>query len=314
MTEQKIILVTGGCGYLGSKLLEKLGVREDMTIRIFDNLSSGSHQALMNLPAGANYEFFEGDILDSVALERALIDVDAVIHLAAVVQTPLSFENPSWIQQVNQFGTTSLVMACLNAGVSRFIYASSTSVYGPNKYATEGDPCRSLGPYAESKFKAENFVLDSANRGLEPTVLRFGVFTGLSKVTRYNTVANKFAFYAGVHRPLTVYGKGEQTRAFISIEDASDAILFTFDKAENTSGEVFNVVSENLSIKDLVGIIKDVYPAATERYVEQDIRTHYNYESDNTKFKKLGWQPSQSILESLEGIIAGFTKYQKIRI
>ncbi len=313
MAKEQIILVTGGCGYLGSKLLEKLGARANLTIRIFDNLSSGSHQALMDLPTGAKYEFFEGDILDSVALGRALTGVDAVIHLAAVVQTPLSFENPSWIQQVNQFGTTSLVEACLKAGVSRFIYASSTSVYGPDKYATEGDPCRPLGPYAESKHKAENFVLDSVNRGLQPTVLRFGVFTGLAKVTRFETVANKFAFYAGVQRPLTIYGKGEQTRPFLAIEDAAKSILFALDNGQNTGGEVLNVVNDNLSIKDIAEIIKEIHPSASERYVEQDIRTHYNYESDNTKIKKLGWQPSKRIAESLESIITKYSGYQKIQ-
>src|SRR5690554_3662234 len=135
------LLVTGGCGYLGSQLIRTLatalapaqpsGQPAPLTIRILDNLHSGQIRALMDLPDQAAYEFLEGDLLDPSALRYALRDVDAVIHLAAIVRTPLSFDNPAWLEQINHWGTAQLVEAALANGVRRVILTSTAAVYGP---------------------------------------------------------------------------------------------------------------------------------------------------------------------------------------
>ena len=142
-----VLLITGGCGYLGSQLLRDLGqgAGSDTTIRILDNLDQGRQTALMDLPAGPNYEFIEGDILDPATVNLALDGVETVIHLAAVVRTPLSFDNPAWLKQVNQWGTANLVEACLQNDVRRLVYTSSTAVYGPGGPFSEGDTCSTAG-------------------------------------------------------------------------------------------------------------------------------------------------------------------------
>ena len=128
------ILVTGGCGYIGSQFLRDLpGLLKDteLKIRVLDNLQEGRPEALMGLPDDTTYEFVEGDILDPSVQRAALRDVDSVVHLAAIVRTPLSFDDPTWVDQVNHWGTTHLLEACLKEDVQDFVFASSAAVYGP---------------------------------------------------------------------------------------------------------------------------------------------------------------------------------------
>jgi len=311
------ILVTGGCGYLGSQLIRdfyelKNELGSIPTIRILDNMESGKHNAIMNLPPDGKYQFIEGDILDPAALRRSLDGVDVVVHLAAKVNTPLSFNNPGWVQQVNQWGTAALVDACAEKGVQRIIYTSDTAVYGPGITATEGDVCKPLGSYAQSKFEGEKYIQLGTNRGVNSTILRFGTFCGRSTVTRFESVANKLAFYAGVNRALTVYGDGKQTRPFITIKDASDAILFSILNSEDTSNAIFNVASENFTVLDIVERIQTNKPETRVRYVEQDIRTRYNYEASSNKFHSIGWKPKYPIYDALEDIINLFQGFDKL--
>ncbi|HHO56329.1 MAG TPA: NAD-dependent epimerase/dehydratase family protein, partial [Trueperaceae bacterium] len=99
----RAILLTGACGYLGSELIRELAaIYPDKTIRILDNLQNQGYAALMNLPE-ASIEFIEGDILDTQTVEYALQDVDSVVHMAAIVTTPMNFEHPTWVHQINHW-------------------------------------------------------------------------------------------------------------------------------------------------------------------------------------------------------------------
>src|SRR5688572_11560649 len=116
------VLVTGGAGYLGSQLIADLASDPAVAaVRVFDNMSTGRHDALMDLVATKPFEFIEGDILDGHGLDRVLMGIDVVIHLAACVRTPLSFDNAAMLQQVNHWGTATLVEHCLSAKVGRLI-------------------------------------------------------------------------------------------------------------------------------------------------------------------------------------------------
>ncbi len=311
------ILVTGGCGYLGSQLIRDLArdsAGGGLTIRILDNLQAASQQALMDLPDTASYELVEGDVLDPSVLRVALRGVDAVVHLAAIVRTPLSFEQPNWVEQVNHWGTSHLVEACLDAGVETFIYASSAAVYGPGGPFDEESPCRPMGTYATSKRAAERAVLTAAERGLEPVVLRIGTLFGAAPVTRFDAVVNKFAYIAGVRRALTVYGDGEQRRPVVHVRDASDAIRWFLEHRGDIRPAIVNVVGANPSVIDVVDAITELRPHTQVRYTEQDIRTHLSFETNGEKLRALGWQPSHSLKDGIAELLDGFRGFEALAL
>lgn len=307
--ELNTILVTGGCGYLGSQLIRDLATDNRFpqpTIRILDNLQRGQIRALMDLPTAGNFQFVEGDLLDTATVRLALRNVDAVVHLAAVVRTPLSFENPSWLEQVNHWGTAQLVESCLSAGIERMVFASSTAVYGPGGPCVESDPCRPQGPYAQSKLAAEEGVLAAMERGLQPAVLRFGTLFGAAPVMRFDAVANRFAYLAGVARPLTIYGSGEQHRSFLHVRDASAAIRHCLLRPE-LSG-LLNAVSANVSIAELVEIVRVHKPGIDVRFVEQDIRTHYSFAADSQKLRDTDWHPDVTLSAGVGEVVEHFAQ------
>jgi UDP-glucose 4-epimerase len=309
---QTTLLITGGCGYLGSQFLRDLATDArfgNVTVRILDNLQRGQTQALMDLPGAATFQFVEGDILDAATVRLALRDVDAVIHLAAVVRTPLSFENPAWLEQVNHWGTAQLIEACLQSGVQRLIFASSTAVYGPGGPYREGDACRPQGAYAQSKYAAEQSILTARARGLQPTILRFGTLFGVAPVMRFEAVANRFAYLAGIERPLTVYGDGRQRRPFIHTRDASAAIRHCL--LQIPPGELFNVVGVTASILDLVEALRQQKPALDVRFVEQDIRTHFSFDATSATLEQTGWSPTVDLESGLGELMGRFQHLSK---
>jgi UDP-glucose 4-epimerase len=315
--EVPALLVTGGLGYVGSQLIRDMA--EDprfsgMTIRVLDNLQRDGYQALMDLPEKGNYQFVEGDILDPVVVRRALTGVEAVVHLAALVKTPFSFDHPAWTEQVNHWGAARLVEHCLEAGVDRFIFASSASVYGPGGPFDEASPCRPVGPYAQSKWRAERAVLAAAGRGLRPTVLRLATVFGHAPTTRFDAVANRFAYLAGVGRPITVYGTGEQTRPLVHVRDASQAIRFCLACEPETAGGLFNVVGENASVLDLVEAVRLVKPEVRVHYAEQDVLTHFSFAVDGRKLEWLGWEPRYTIEAGMAEVFGRFRNVDTLRL
>jgi nucleoside-diphosphate-sugar epimerase len=300
------VLVTGGCGYLGGQFLRDLPTiweDSDLKIRILDNLERGRPEALMDLPDEARYEFVEGDVLDPSIQRAVLRDVDAVVHLAAVVRTPLSFDEPTWVEQVNHWGTSHLLEACLDAEVEDFVFASSAAVYGPGGPHAEDDPCDPMGAYAHSKHEAERAVRSADRRGLRTTILRLGTAYGGAPVTRYEAVANRFALLAGTRRPLTVYGDGTQKRPFIHVKDASQLLCWTLENRGRTAGKTLNAFERNASIMDLVEAVRETHPDVETRRTEQDVRTHLSFELENG-LRSLGWTPSRNIAEGLGELIS----------
>ncbi len=306
------ILVTGGCGYLGSQVIRDLThhVPSLTTVRILDNMRPGQMRALMDLPSHVAYEFVEGDLLDPSILRFVLHEVDAVIHLAAVVRTPLSFENPAWLEQVNHWGTAQLVEACLGAGTQRLIFAGTAAVYGPGGPYDEEAVCRPQGPYAQSKLAAERVILAAQSRGLQPTILRLGTLYGLAPVTRFDAVANRFAYLAGICRPLTVYGDGHQRRPLVHVVDAAAAIgqLVTQPvTSTSATGPIFNVVGCTPSVQEIVEAVQSVALTTAVHFTEQDIRTHFSFEAKNDKLLAQGWAPAFTLADGMHEIIQRFT-------
>lgn len=300
------VLVTGGCGYIGSHFLRDLPRRLGGTqpeIRVLDNLEGGRPEALMDLPEEATYEFLEGDVLDPSIQRAALRDVDAAVHLAAIVRTPLSYEDPTWVEQVNHWGTSHLLEACLEAGVEDFVFASSASVYGPGGPYDEDAPCEPMGAYAHSKREAERAVRSAERRGLRTTILRLGTSYGRAPVTRYEAVANRFALLAATRRSLTVYGEGTQRRPLIHVRDASRALSWTLEHREVAAGRTLNAKEQNFSVNELVQAVREARPDVEVRRTDQDIREHLSFEVDDSQLRSMGWAPSQNLSDGLAELI-----------
>jgi UDP-glucose 4-epimerase len=309
------VLVTGGCGYLGSHLIRDLGNDPRFapaTIHVLDNLQRGQTQALFDLPRSARYRFFEGDILDPATLRRALAGVDAVIHLAAIVHTPMSVENAAWVQQVNHWGTSHLVDACADAGVERIVFASSAAVYGPGGPFREDDVCRPLGHYAQSKRRAEEVLLAARERGIRPQILRLGSFFGLAPVMRLDAVVNHLGYLAGIRRALPVHGTGEQRRPAIHVADASDALRFALAREAGEDGELFNAVSGSPSVNEVVAAIHEALPSARAHYTEQDVLDHLSMDVDGTALREAGWQPTHSLAAGLGELLERFAALRPV--
>ena len=137
------------------------------------------------------------------------------------------------------------------------------------------------------------------------SVLRLGVLFGFAPVTRFDAVANRSAFLAGVGRSLTVYGDGQQRRPLIHVRDASSAVRHIL--ANDNTERCYNVVGENVSISDLAAAICQLRPAASVRYTEQDVRTRFSLDVANDQLLSHGWSPQVSLLEGLSELLAHFT-------
>jgi UDP-glucose 4-epimerase len=302
----KVILVTGGAGYIGSQFIRDLAIDDRFrghTIRIYDNLQRNNYPVLMDLPANVHYQFVEGDILDRATLSDALKDVWAVIHLAAVVSTPISFEHPIWTYQINHWGTSMVVDEAIKAGVERFVYACSASVYGPGGMFHEADACMPVGPYSVSKLQGEQVVMEAGlHRNLCVTSLRLGNVFGDAPGIRFEAVGNRFAYLAGTGKSLVIHGDGEQKRPMIHVRDASDAIRFSLMNSA-TERKILNATSQNVSVNELVDAVKQTLPEATVRYTGQDALTALSFEVDNAELTKMGWIPGVSLKDGLAELV-----------
>lgn len=302
------IVVTGGCGYLGSEVVRQLASaeRDDWTIRVFDSLEDGGHSALMGLPKSASVQFVEGNLFDPGALRFALSDADWVIHLAGITRTPFSFDRPSWLEQVNRWGTARVVELCLEAGVKGLVYSSTASVYGPGGPFGEGDPCRPINAYAQSKQHGEKIVAEATARGLTALVLRLGTVFGVAPSMRFDAIANRFAFLAGIGRPVTIFGSGQQRRPTIHVSDAARLIVELVSLPADES-VVLNVSAGNPSVEELTRALRSVVPDLRVQYTEQDVLTFLSLEVDNARLRGIGFEPKVSFEEGLAEIVDRFS-------
>ncbi|MBN1217508.1 MAG: SDR family oxidoreductase [Anaerolineae bacterium] len=307
-----VMLITGGAGYIGSQLIRDLATDPRFagwTLRIYDNLQRHHFCGLMDLPSEGCYQFVEGDILDRLNLERAMQDVSVVVHLAAIVRTPLSFDHPEWTEQVNHWGTASVVEAALHAGVSRLLYTSSASVYGPGGPFQETDVCRPIGPYAIAKRRGEEEVLQGGERGLRFTIVRLGTTFGNAPAMRFDAVASRLAYLVGVRRPMIIHGSGNQIRPLIHVRDASAALrLCLFDP--QTEGEIINAVTMNPTSNEIAHILQTLVPDATMRYTDQDILTEISFEVESTKLLKMGFEPQFDLTAGLREMLTRWRGFE----
>jgi UDP-glucose 4-epimerase len=221
------VLVTGGAGFIGSHLVERL-LAEGHTVRVLDDFSSGRHENLAFAKPGAPLEIIEGDIRAARAVAEAVAGMDVVFHEAALVSVPRSVEDPEISCDINAHGTARVFDAARRAGVRRIVFASSAAVYGDTATlpVSEREPVRPLSPYGLDKLYAEQLAaIHHALYGLEAVPLRyFNVFgPRQDPSSAYSGVISIFVTRLLEAAPITIHGDGEQTRDFVYVADVVDA-------------------------------------------------------------------------------------------
>ncbi len=277
------ILITGGAGYVGTELTRGLANHPDIDeVVIYDNLSKGHFNFFMGHSFGDKpIKFIQGDILDSRLLKKAMSDVDIVIHLAAKVTTPFANTDPHFFEQVNHWGTAEVVYAAEERNLSKFIYLSSTSVYGAKKsLADEASTPNPRTFYGISKMRGEEHV----TRLMEKTnavIIRGGNVYGYSKSMRFDAVINKFMFDANFANRIQIYGSGKQKRAFIHIQHLVHSLVQVC--LHDVRSGTYNIVDKNLQILDIVDVLKELYPSLEFLFTNQHMQLRELHISPETR-------------------------------
>lgn len=294
------IIVTGGLGHIGSRLIRKLPEEiPGAEITIVDNLKVQRYCSLFHLPQEGTYKFVQGDILDSSLLEHVIRGADAVVNLAANTEPELSVEKEQEVEEVNYVGTVKVADCCAKWGVPMF-FPSSTSVYGASEaYVDEGTDVSveaAQSPYAKTKVKSEQYLGKLAKEGeIRFTACRFGTIFGISPGMRFHTAVNKFAWQACTGQPLTVWETAwEQRRPYLDIEDAVSAICFII-KNDHFSNDIFNIVTVNAAVKDIVAELRKHLDDVQIGFVKSKIMNTLSYDVSCEKIKALGFVPRGSL-------------------
>lgn len=269
------ILVTGGCGYIGTELTHELVTLSDIEeIIIYDNLSRGNRNFFIgNRKLLGNVTFIHGDLLDTHKLKGALDGVDIVFHLAAKVTTPFADQNPHLFEQINHWGTAELVYAVEESNVKKFIYLSSSSVYGAsNEQVGVGAPLQPTTFYGISKMRGEEHVNRLFDSPIDTYTIRCGNVFGYSRSMRYDSVINRFVFNANFKNRITINGNGEQQRSFINIVKAAN-VLSKLAEIELEQG-VYDLVEETFSINYIADLLREIYPTLELLYVNQRLKLY----------------------------------------
>ncbi|MEJ2280556.1 MAG: SDR family NAD(P)-dependent oxidoreductase [Candidatus Bathyarchaeota archaeon] len=220
------ILVTGGAGFIGSHLVDRL-IKNGYTVRVIDDLSTGEKQNIAHHKNNESFQFIEGDIRDFNLVKKWVKDVDVVFHEAALVSVSLSVEDPLLSNEINVKGSLNLLKASVDANVKRFIYASSCAIYGDTKELPiienfSGDP---LSPYAADKLAVEKYAkVINDSYEIETVGLRyFNVYGSRQKYGPYSGVISIFINKLLEDKVPTIFGDGEQTRDFVNVKDVIEA-------------------------------------------------------------------------------------------
>ncbi len=263
-------LVTGAAGFIGSNLVEKL-LSLGQTVRGLDNFATGKKENLLTVrkivgeEAWKRFVFFESDINELESCKNGCEGVDYILHQAAFVSVPRSFENPVMTAQTNVLGFLNILLAAKEAGVKRFIYASSSSVYGdhPKLPKVESIIGKPLSPYAVSKYTNELFAHVFANNHGMPIIgLRyFNVFGKRQNPEgEYAAVIPKFIKALLEGKSPTIFGDGETTRDFCYIDNVLQAnMLAALTEKAQAINKVYNIAyGKRTSLNELLRVIQKV--------------------------------------------------------
>jgi len=325
-------LITGGCGFLGTALIERLVQEGGYRIRVLDNLTTGTRRDLAvvcdfnevfvgDLSENFRSEVVElvvGDILDKDLAVKVSCQADVIVHFAANTGVGPSVEDPRADMLANVVGTFNYLEAARINNISRFIFASSGAPAGEAPPPIHEElPPHPVSPYGASKLAGEGYC--SAYKrtfDVDTVILRFGNVYGPGSIHKSSVVA-KFIRRALTGEILEIYGDGTQTRDFVYIDDLVDAVMLAA-MVPQIGGEAFQIatnrettigeIAEKLVLTLQLGGVKDIKFVNAENRTG-DVKRNF---SDTTKAKKmLGWQPKITLEEGLQKTITYFLNKQK---
>ena len=309
------VLVVGGAGYLGCVLVNEL-LERGYAVRVFDRLffgEGGLHEVRDRL------ELMVGDVrqMDPAVLEG----VDAVINLAGLSNDPTAEYNPQANYQMNTVAAESLARLCQERGIRRHVLASSCSIYDVGVGTQEKDilldedsPVAPKAAYSSSKYLAEKAVLGLKDPRFSPVVLRMGTLFGFSPRMRYDLVINTFVKDVLSRGHMTLFYGGEMWRPLVAVKDAARAYILCLEAPEEkVSGQIFNVVYDNLRISEASLRVRETFTALSinaQVKVDYSYRGIRNYRVSGKKIlSALEFKPLISIEDAVRDMVAGIAKY-----
>ena len=301
----KKIIIIGGAGYVGVMLTKEL-LDQNYDVTIFDLFIYGTN-VLINHP---NLKVIKGDIRDSKLLEKSIPGHDAVIHLACISNDP-SFELDSKLgKSINFDSFEPLIKISKNSDVKRFVYASSSSVYGikDKPDVNEKDSCEPITDYSKFKLKCEEILLNYNSDNFTTSIIRPATVCGYSPRQRLDLVVNILTNLAYHTRKIKVFG-GEQLRPNIHIKDmVSSYILLLKSPINKVSGEVFNVGFENLKVIDIALKVKKIVgeDVVLKKEISNDNRSYHI--SAKKIMNQLGFKPEYTIEDAIIELVEKFKK------
>jgi nucleoside-diphosphate-sugar epimerase len=304
MTFSAKVLITGGAGFIGSNLADAL-INQGSEVTIIDNLVTGFRENLDEI--SGEFEFIEGDINDTRAVEKALEGVEVVFHQAALPSVPRSVDNPAETHEACVDGTFNLLLKAKDAGVRRVVYAASSSAHGDQKTLPKIETMspEPLSPYAAAKLVGEYYCSVFNNvYGLETLSLRyFNVFgPRQNPSSMYSGVISRFIDALMKGEKPVIYGDGEQSRDFTFIENVVQANI-NAAQTERGVGKVMNVANgERISLNELLDVLKGVtgktdVSAVFKPERKGDVK---HSQADNTR--AIDWLGYEKVIDLEEGL------------
>ena len=301
------ILVTGGAGYIGSVLVRQL-LKKGYKVRVMDSLKFGG-DALYDVMLHPNFEFLKGDIRNKDDVQKALKEIDGIAHLAAIVGDPACKKFSEEAEETNWKGSVALFEAAEQAGVKRFVFASTCSNYGkmpdPDQFVTEDSELNPVSLYARLKVKYEKYLIEERkNSNICSTALRFSTVYGFSPRIRFDLTVNEFTRNATIKGQQEIWG-AQFWRPYCHVDDLARAVVLIFESDENNvCSRVFNVGSteENYNKGMIIEEVCKVLPDTKVNYIEmnEDPRD-YRVNFDRIK-NELGYKITKKVPDGIKEI------------
>ncbi len=298
------VLVIGGGGYIGSALVPKL-LAGGYHVRILDLFVYG-REAIAEVAEHPNLEIIKGDFREVHTVVNAMQGIDAVVHLGAIVGDPACALNEQLTIEINLIATRMLAEIAKGSGVSRFIFASTCSVYGANdQVLDEQSALNPVSLYARSKIASEKVLMEMADADFAPVILRFGTVYGLSGRIRFDLVVNLLTAKALWEGKIPLFG-GDQWRPFVHVSDVASCIAKVLRGSQVQVGsQIFNVGSDeqNYTLKEVADAIAQLVPGIETLELEVD-GDRRNYRVNFSKVRKaLDFKPEWTIEDGVRQII-----------